>query len=156
MADTHDPTAEFAEREKQLGERERQIAERERAFARQRAGDWADKQVNAGRVLPRDKDGLVEFAMAQSDDALEFSEDGEQKSVARRAWFERFVESLPPSVDYGERTPAADGIGAPADFVVPPGALVDPDQLATHRKALAYAEKHGVDYVVAVAAVTRQ
>lgn len=74
---------------------------------------FAESLVTDGRVLPRDRDGLVEFmAGIPAAQALEFAAaDGQTVKIGTRAWLEDFLKRLPPQVDYTERTA---GPGAPA------------------------------------------
>ncbi|PWG62853.1 peptidase [Sediminicurvatus halobius] len=165
--------AEVERREREIAEREQRIKEQEAAFAereqtiaqeeakRRRAEHAArvDKLVEAGRVLPRDRDALVEFLEAQDAEAVvEFGEGAEAVKKPAREWFLEFLERLPQAIDYGERGARRESESGkvPADLEVADGYEVDPRTAALHHKALAYAEQHKVDIITAVRAVERQ
>jgi hypothetical protein len=118
-----DKTAEFAEREAAIQAKEAEFAEREAAIQakeaeiaaaaarKRRAGivEFAEKLAAEGRVLPRQKAGLVEFMAGLSDTVeIEFAEgDGAVKKPSVD-WLRGFLAELPRQVDYAERSaPAA-------------------------------------------------
>lgn len=157
--------AELARRERELAEREQRIQTQEQSFAereaKQRRADHAarvDKLVDAGRVLPRDRDGLIEFLEAQDGEAVvEFGEGSGAVKTPAREWFLEFLEHLPKAVDYAERGADKDtGTAAAARLDVADGYEVDPKTAELHARALAYAEQHNTDIVTAVRAVEQQ
>lgn len=140
--------AEFAEREQRLVQAEAQAA-------RSEVAEFVETLVTGGKVLPRDQAGLVEFMAAQ--DAAAVVEFGEGTTAVKKPageWLRGFLDNLPPAIDYAER-----GAGAAPDgggtYDAPSGYDVDPERLAIHRQAQAYAEAHDVDYVTAVTRVTQ-
>jgi hypothetical protein len=142
-------TAEFADREAALAARE----------AEARAGEvaeFADGLVKAGRVLPRDRDGLVAYLSGA--DAIEFAESDATVQKPAADWLRGFLSALPVQVDFAERgAPEGDGAaGGAASFAAPDGYAVDPGAMDLHRRAVAYQTAHaGTDYLAAVKAVSR-
>ncbi|RMG58803.1 MAG: peptidase, partial [Gammaproteobacteria bacterium] len=68
------------------------------------------------------------------------------------AWLREFLQELPSQVDFAERA-AAEPEGEAVQFAAPDGYSVDPAQLELHKKILAYAEEHNIDYAEAALAV---
>jgi len=90
-------TAEFADREAAL--RAKEEAARQAEIA-----DFADGLIKAGRVLPRDKAGLVAY-LAGADDAgaIEFADGGTTVKKPADEWLRSFLIALPVQVDFAER-----------------------------------------------------
>lgn len=96
-----------AAKDAQFAEREKAIADKEKAAHRKELAEFAEKLVAAGKVLPRDRDGLVVFmASLNADGVIEFGEGDAKQSPTVMAWFGKFLENLPKAVDYSERTGA--------------------------------------------------
>lgn len=139
-----------------LAAQQTQFAETARTARNATVAQFVAQLVTDGRVLPREQAGLVAFMQSlPADQVIEFGEgDAVQKPVAN-AWLQDFLRSLPPRVDYAERSaPAGEPQGG--RFDAPAGAQVDPQRLALHNQALAYAEQNKVDYVTAVQAVSKE
>lgn len=155
---TPDPAAlaEIAARQAELDAREARLAQQEVAARRRTLTEFAERLITEGRVLPKDKAGLVEFMAALPADAtLEFGEGGDAFKGAPSAWLERFLAQLPVQVDYSERTPPA-GQPPSVRFNAPTEVQVDPERLALHTRALAYQEAHpGTSYSDAVLTVSQ-
>lgn len=136
-------TPDFAEREAELKKREEALAEREREQRRAAHVEFVDGLVEKGRVLPRDKDNLVEFLEAQdAETELEFAEHGDDgkktKTVKKTGldWFREFLEHLPPAIDYGERAGKdKETVDATPEFSAPPGTTVDQHRARVHARA---------------------
>lgn len=148
-----DPTA-LAEREAEIAKREAALnqqkadqdakelsfAERERTLAQAQADAqrtktvaFAEKLLGEGRILPRDKDGLVAFLTAKTQtDVLEFGEGSDAWKGPANVWLLQFLENLPKQVDYKERAKQE------KDDATPPNALEDP--LAVSKGITAYRE----------------
>ncbi|HRD49776.1 MAG TPA: peptidase [Candidatus Contendobacter sp.] len=147
-----------------LAQREAAIAAREAALNAEKAGAaraadaaFADALIREGRVLPRDRAGLVAvFAALNGLAPLEFAEGGEVVKRTPRAALDQFLKTLPVQVDFSERS-AAEPTSADttAAFTAPHGYAVDPTNLSLHTRALAYQVAHNTDYVTALAAVGR-
>src|SRR5690606_32177195 len=153
---------ELAERQRELEAREAEFAEREqqiqaaaREARRQAIAAQVDDLVEQGRVLPRDREPLVALFAELGDQVLEFGEDGRQTQTPAADWLREFLGRLPPQVDYGERSGAEAQTKSDTAVPVPPGYQIRQDRLELHRRALAYAEQHEVDYLTAVRAVER-
>lgn len=110
------PTVDFAAREAALAERETALTAREAALAQAEAARaraaavaFAETQVKAGKLLPRQQAGLVELLLALPAAPLEFADGDQTVKTEPRAWLEQFVSGLPVQVDFAERSagPAA-------------------------------------------------
>ena len=141
------------EREAVLDEREAALAAREAAAVaderRRRAEDLLASHVEAGRVLPAERAGLVAL-LAAFDDAEEgntiafAAADGGEERMKPAAALERFLEGLPRRVDY--RTLAG---GPVPGAQTAPGSLAelgkDSERIAAEARALMAVEaKRGV------------
>lgn len=153
---------ELAERQRELEAREAEFAEREqqiqaaaREARRQAIAAQVDDLVQQGRVLPRDREPLVALFAELGDQVLEFAEDGKHTQAPAAEWLQEFLGRLPPQVDYSERSGADAQTHSDTAVQVPPGYQIRQDRLELHRRALAYAEQHEVDYLTAVRAVER-
>jgi hypothetical protein len=120
-----DKTAEFAEREMALAAREAEIAAREQKIQkaeasakRQSIAEFAESLVQQGKVLPRDKDGLIEFMAAiDGEQVIEFGEgDGHVKAQAG-SWILDFLRRLPKQVEFSEVSGGA--VSETIDFADP-------------------------------------
>lgn len=149
--------AAFAERESQLQAREAALAEREAKARRDEIASFAEGLVNDGKLLPRHQEGLVAF-MAGLDDAdtVSFAEGDGTIEKPGATWLREFLAELPQQVDFAEHSAAGDDDeAAAASFAAPAGYTVDPERLALHNAAQAYAAKHDCDYSTALAAVAK-
>lgn len=93
-------------------------------------------------------------AQLQQTPDVEFGE-GDAKKPIHQA-FRELLQALPPSVEFGEfatRQRAVDGEQEGGDG--PAFSEADPERLAQHKKALAYAKAHNVTYAQAAAAVVK-
>ncbi|WP_038084586.1 peptidase [Thioalkalivibrio sp. ALMg9] len=153
-----DREAKINEQEAQFSEREQQLQEDAAKRRREAHAARVDQAVEAGRLLPRERDGVLAFLEAQDAEAVvEFGEGDDATQADPREWFLEFLDRQPVAVDYAERGGRRDGENAPAASVdVPDGYEVDPQSAALHRKALEYMEAHQVDIVTAVNAVQRE
>jgi len=146
--------------EAEFAERERKLAEAERQRRREAHEQAVDKLVSDGRVLPRHKDGLVQFmeAVDGGQAEIEFAEGaegGQAKKLPPADWLTRFLAELPQAVDYSERGGGSESDGA-TGFETPEGHSVDPAKARLHKQALEYQEKHQCDYITAVSVVSKQ
>lgn len=156
-------TADFAARESSLQAKEAEIAAREnklkaqeQAVQKRAHADFADGLVTAGKLLPRDRDGVVAF-MEQLNDVNEvsFAEGDQTITKPGLNWFQDFLSALPTQVDYAEHSQHDDEQNASsASFAAPKGFTVDPERLELHNKALAYQAQHKCDYSTAINAVS--
>lgn len=144
--------------EAEFAEREQKLAKEEKKRRRQAHEQAAEKLVEAGKVLPRHKDGLVEFMEAVDTDqaTVEFAEEdgGDPKKLPPVQWLEKFLTDLPQAVDYAERG-GGEGEDDIAAYQAPDGYSVDPEKARLHAQALEYQEKNDCDYVTAVFAVAK-
>jgi len=82
-------------------------AERARQ-ARSEVAAFAETLIGQGRLLPRDKAGVIEFVSGiQADQTVEFADGGNVVKTTARAWLDDFLKRLPVQVDFSERTAGA-------------------------------------------------
>jgi hypothetical protein len=148
--------ADLAAREAALAAREAELARKEQAAElAARMADrcaFAEKLEREGRLLPRDRAGLVAF-LAGLEGTLEFADaEGKPAKQDTLAWAKDFFARLPVQVSFGEHC-SPEEPPLPVDFSAPAGATVDPAGLALHRRALAYQAQNKCDYMAAVRAV---
>lgn len=141
-----------------LDERERALKKREDDARREDAAEFADALVNDGKILPRQKAGVVELLLAiPAGTTLNFAEaDGQDpKDAGAEDVLRTFLSDLGKRVDFAEKSGGQDnGTTVTADFAAPAGAQVDAGRLELHGKAIAYQQAHpGIDYMTAVKAV---
>lgn len=123
-----------------------QFAERARAERKDGFVAFASSQVQAGKLLPKDKDMAVAAMEAMADAApVEFAEGDTTRKVSHVAWLQDLIANAQPSVDFAER-----GAGA-----LPARSAKGQTDDDVHRAAEAYAAQHKVDYMQALRAVTR-
>lgn len=103
--------AALAERERQLAEREQKVAASEAQLAAQAADEkrrevasFAESLVADGRLLPRQKQPVIELMLNLPEAPLEFSEAGEQKNVPAAEVLRELLGSLPKQVDFSEKS----------------------------------------------------
>lgn len=111
--------AEFAEREaaitadqdKVKSDREKldkeaaEFAEKKSAARREADAVWLDGLIEAGRVAPGHKDGLVAFmaGLDSEDEAVSFGEEGKETKATAHGYFRSFLEQMPKGIDFSER-----------------------------------------------------
>jgi hypothetical protein len=116
--------------------------------------------VDAGKLTPAMAEGAVEFMLAIAGDETEFEfstgEGDKQKDTKQSPadWFKGFLDGLPKAFDFNETGAGEhlDGKGQ-FEFNAPAGAIVDPDRIELHNKAVEYMNQNNCDYVEAVIAV---
>lgn len=145
------------QKESELAQREAALLNREKAQSQERLLPFIDGLIQEGRILPRDREGLVAL-MARLAEAgtLQFSEGGEEGREASEVqapaadYFQTFLSKLPVQVDFSEATPdRGEGGGDVPSYLTPNGYQVDRDGLSTHHKILSYAKNHHLDYLTA-------
>jgi hypothetical protein len=113
-----------------------------------RAGDvqFAEAQIAAGRLLPKDKDALLgTLAALDAASPVEFSEGGQKKTVAPADFVKGLIAAGKPVVQFGEHAPGSAG-----------GTRLtkESSDAEVDKAAKAYAADKKVSYAEAVAAVT--
>ncbi len=148
--------AALEKREADLKAREDAIAFAEKQQSQQSNKDFVAKQIESGKLLPVDEEKTLAFmeAIGQAD-TVEFGEGDDKQTTDPVAWFKEFVERLPNQVEFGEVTQPADDQEKTVSFAAPQGYQVDANQMELHQKAVAYSEKNGVGYEVALNAVNK-
>lgn len=102
--------AALAARQAQIDAREARLAAMEAQARRQAHDDYAETLIQEGRLLPKDKAGLLAFMDALPETELEFGEgDGAFKGLSE-AWLKRFLSALPVQVDFSERAGVEHGM----------------------------------------------
>ena len=123
----------------------------EKARADRKAGfvSFAETQVQAGRLLPKDKDMAVATLDALADATpVEFSEGDATRKVSPAQWLQDLIAKAQPSVSFGEFAPGH------AAGQVQPGAAKGKSDAEIDQAAKAYMRQHKVDYSEALGAVT--
>lgn len=123
----------------------------ERARADRKAGfvSFAETQVEAGRLLPKDKDMAVATLDALADaQSVEFAEGGTTRKVSPAQWLQDLIAKAQPSVSFGEFAP---GHGASQSQA---GAAKGKSDAEIDKAAQAYMRQHKVNYAEALTAVT--
>lgn len=104
------------EREEQLAERERKVAEHETRIAQTKAdeqrkevAEFAEGLVKAGKLLPRQKAGVVELLLnLPAEGPLEFSEGDQAISKPADTVLRELLKDLPKQVDFSEKSGGSD------------------------------------------------
>ena len=123
----------------------------EKAKAERTAGyvSFAESQVTAGRLLPKDKDMAVATLNALADaQPVEFAEGDTTRKVSPAQWLQDLIAKAQPSVSFGEFAPGH------AAGQVQPGAAKGKSDAEIDQAARAYMRQHKVDYSEALGAVT--
>lgn len=121
----------------------------EKAKADRKAGfvSFAETQVKAGRLLPKDQSMAVATLEALADaQPVEFSEGNTKTTVSPAAWLQNLITSAKPHVSFGE---FATG-GAQHQE----GSVAGKSDAEIDQAAKAYARDKGVNYAEALTAVT--
>lgn len=123
----------------------------ERAHAERKAGfvSFAETQVQAGRVLPKDKDMVVAtlqvLAQAQP---VEFAEGDTTRKVSPAQWLQDLITRAAPTVSFGEF--ASTGVGSQSQ----PGSAKGKSDAEIDKAAQNHMRQHKVNYSEALTAVT--
>jgi hypothetical protein len=146
--------ADFSERETSLAAREAAVAAQELEAQRRGVEARVDAAVKDGRVVPKQKKAVVDFAMALDDReaVIEFGEGEKAEKVGRREAYLRQVEASPKVVSYGEAAPPTGG-------GLPSGDASDPAAVAKKaRDLIAAADQAGspISFTEAVAQATAE
>ena len=119
----------------------------ESALASRTAGfvSFAESQVKAGVLLPKDKDAAVAVLGTLADATpVSFSEGGATKTISPAEWFKGFIESRKPVVNFGEHAPGS---------AAHQQSIKDMSDVEIDAKAKAYALQHKVNYAEALKTV---
>ena len=123
----------------------------EKARADRKAGfvSFAETQVQAGRLLPKDKDMAVATLDALADATpVEFAEGDTTRKVSPAQWLQDLIAKAPPAVSFGEFAQRG------ATTQIQPGAAKGKSDAEIDQAAKAYMRQHKVDYSEALGAVT--
>ena len=122
----------------------------EKARADRKAGfvSFAETQVQAGRLLPKDKDMAVATLDALADATpVEFAEGDTTRKVSPAQWLQDLIANAAPAVSFGE-------FAASAVTGAQTGAAKGKSDAEIDQAAKAYMRQHKVDYSEALGAVT--
>lgn len=123
------------------------FAEKSRSDRRAGFVAFADSQVTAGKLLPKDKDMAVAAMDALADvEPVQFSEGDTTRKVAHVQWLQELISNAPSQVNFGEFAP---GRVAPAA-----GAAKGKSDAEIDAAARQYASQHKVAYSDALNHVT--
>lgn len=123
-----------------------QFSEAQTTARRQADVQFAEAQITAGKLLPKDKDALLgTLAALDAAKPVEFSEGGVKKTVAPADFVKNLVAGGKPQVQFGEHAPG----GAGGTRLTKDSSDADIDKAAK-----AYAADKKVSYAEAIQAVT--
>lgn len=107
---------------------------------------FAEDQVKAGRLLPKDQSAAVAVLETLADaQPVEFAEAGAIKKVSPAEWLKGLIASAQPLVSFGEFAPGGTAPGA--------GGAQGLSDAEVDIRARAYAAQHKVSYAEALSAV---
>lgn len=141
----------------EFSEREQKLADLEAKAHREAVADFVEAQVAAGKVLPTQKDNLIEFMAAlEYVETVDFAEGEGTVKKTPLAFMQEFLSAQPKLVEFGEHH-TEDAATGDLDVTVnvPAGYEVNSEKAAIHAKAIAFAESNKVDYITAVKAVSK-
>lgn len=151
---TQTAEAALATRESDLAARERVLRDREVAAIRSDVASFADGLVASGKLLPAERDRVVEVLVALPGDlCVSFAEAGAQVDKPAGVVLREFLTQLPPRVDFTEKS-ADDTTRGVASFAAPAGMQVDALALEHLGRAQAYQAQHPNTTLVAALAAT--
>ncbi len=135
---------ELKRQELSFAEREKAITDRESQAARSGFEEFAEGLVKAGKLLPKDKAGIIEVLTGiPKATVLEFAEGDKKTSSPAVEWLKTFLSALPKQVEFAER-----GAGGSAPST-------DPADIAA--RARAYVEEQAkVGHVVSTTEAVRK
>lgn len=155
--DDMNKATEFAEREAGIKKREDEITRREaevaQTEARRDAVAFAEKMVSEGRLLPIDKDPLVNLLVGVSgiDHKVEFGEGEARAEKPAGDYLRDLLSRAPVQVNFSEiATGTMPAPGSVRKRGIEADGEVDPERLAVHNRALEFSEKHNVPYEEAI------
>ena len=122
----------------------------ERARTERKAGfvSFAEAQVKAGKLLPKDRAMAVATLDALAESApVEFAEGDTTRKVSPAQWLQDLIAGAAPAVSFGEFAPASANQPQPGNARGKTDAEID-------TAAKAFARAHKVDYAEALGAVT--
>ncbi len=118
-----------------------QFAEQARKGRHASHVSFAETQVKAGRLLPKDKETTVAMLDQMADaQPVEFSEAGVGKKVSPLDWLKGLIEGAKPVIQFGEFA-AGNGAG---------GSVSGLSDAEVDERAKAYARQHNVSYAEAI------
>lgn len=149
----NDPKPADTQKEADFAAREARLNEREAKIAHDANVSFASELVADGRLLPASEAKVVAILDALPADASVAFAEGDAKLPPADA-LRAILKEQPQAVSFGQIDLPRAGSEQAASFSSD-GNAVNPDQLETHQKALAYQNQHpGTAYLTAVRAVS--
>jgi len=134
------------------------ISELEAQLASRDALSSVEEMIDEGRILPRDKEGVIAFMENLSGaDEFSFSEGGEIVKRPGVEWFQSYVRNTPQLVNFSEISgDAADPYQGDhaSQLEIPKGYSADLGRMELHKEALRFAQANNCEYMDAVLAVS--
>jgi len=122
------------------------LAELEYDKRRTNFSAFADKMISEGKLLPANRDGLIEqLELAHASDAAGSTQDSVKKTMG-------FMSNMPrvaPAGQFATPGTAATTHKSKHKVVATPGTAVDPESEKRREMVQAYADKHGLKYTQA-------
>ncbi len=100
--------AEFSEQQLQFNTQKVELEAQKRVAKKRTLTEFTEALVKQGRLLPKDKLGVIEFMDTLNDSAIEFGEGTEKTKTQPVDWFKNFLSGLPKQVDFTEKTPGSE------------------------------------------------
>ncbi len=148
-----------AEQKKRADTAEAQLKKLQFEQRQGEAQTLVDGLVNDGKLLPAQTEGLAEFMaqLAEWDGNFEFSAGDDDSKVEKSPYdfASDLLNSLGKQIQTGEDQRESDDTTV-CNYSAPDGYTVNQERADLHQKALDYAEKHNVDYIVAVQKVEQE
>ncbi|WP_130471742.1 peptidase [Candidatus Magnetaquicoccus inordinatus] len=166
-AELQEKSSALAELELRFAEQEGRLRAAESALLSQQTRHstlmFVDELIRQGRILPRHREGLAAFiASLDAGSPLSFAEPGAesgqpplQVNTSLRDYISAFLQELPTQIHFQEQSAHPLHSLEEQSFAVPEGFAVDQEGLDLHRKIVAYAKQHNIDFVNAVHAVIK-
>jgi hypothetical protein len=105
-----------------------------------------EKMADEGKVLPRDRDGLLAFmGLLNRNTMIAFSDSGQEETMVD--WFKGYIARQEPQITFGPMDLGEDPFTAPpAAFAAPDGREIDHSKVNLHAKATQIMREKGVRF----------
>ena len=138
---------------KQVSDLKAALERAEAEGRRKAATELVDNLVREGRVLPAEREGIVELLCMAAASSVQLGEDGASQPL--RQWLEGWLRSLPQRVPTGRAPSGRDARGG-FRYIVPPGYGVDEEKLAILEEATKIAQAQSIPLSEAVKLVEQR
>lgn len=107
LAEFKQQQADFTEQQAALKQQQVALAAERLLGEKRSLTEFVETQIKAGKILPKDKLGAIEFmGVINSESVLEFGEGDTVTKTKPLDWFKKFIEAQPAKVNFGEATPS--------------------------------------------------